>query len=231
MLPTSKSKKETNPSKFTILLYGEPKIGKSEACARIENALFIQTEAGLKNLEVYTTGLLTTWEDFKKVGLELVTKEHSYETVIIDTIDGLYQLCAKYICKQNGWKHESEPDFGKAYALIKLELMRTLHVLSSQPFGLVLVGHAKTKELKTKVGKAYDKVTLNFSNTIEEAITSFVDIALYAMIERDVDNECDVRVVKSLSNPDYFAGGRVDLFENNMLLSDLFATKKEGGTK
>jgi hypothetical protein len=226
-LPTEKKMKSKDPFEYTILLYGEPKIGKSEACSRIPDAMFIQTEAGLKNLDVFTTPLVQTWKEFLDIAAEIAAGNHPFKTVIVDTIDGMYQLCAQHVCKQNGWIHESDLDYGKGYARVKLEMMRVLNKLSALKTGLVLVGHSKEKEIKTKTGN-FDKITLCFSNSIEEAITTFVDIGLYCRVERDDDGK-NVRVVRSLSNDEYFAGGRVDFFEDGMLLEDLFKTKIKGG--
>lgn len=224
-LPTEKSKKTTNPFEFTVLLYGEPKIGKSEACARIPDALFVQTEAGLKNLEVFKTPLVETWEQFLDIAKEVHEGDHQYKTIIVDTIDGMYQLCAKYVCKKHGWDHESDLDYGKGYARIRVELLRVLNKLAALNTGLVLVGHSKLKEVKTKVGN-FDKVTLAFSNSIEEAIVAFVDIGLYCRVET-IDDEKQ-RIVHSLPHEDYFAGGRVNLFKDGMLLQDLFKNKTGG---
>jgi hypothetical protein len=228
MLPTEKSKKRTNPFDYTILIYGEPKIGKSEACSRIPDALFLQTEAGLKNLSVYSTPLIETWDDFLKLAAEISTGNHPYKTIVVDTIDGMYQLCARHICKKNGWEHESDLDYGKGYARVRMELMRVLHKLAALPTGLVLVGHSKEKEVKTRTG-TFDRITLCFSGSIEEAITAFVDIALYCRIE-NVD-DVKKRIVRSVYSNDYFAGGRVNFFDDGMLLSDLFTQKKDGGKK
>jgi hypothetical protein len=227
-LPTEKSKKKLSPFEYTILLYGEPKIGKSEACSRIPDALFIQTEAGLKNLDVYKTPLVETWDDFKKICKEVEEGKHNFKTIIIDTIDGLYQLCARHISKQHGWADESDPEFGKGYLKVKLELMRVLNKLSALPTGLVLVGHSKEKEVRTRTG-TFDRITLCFSASIEEAITAFVDVALFCHVE-NIDDE-KKRVVRSICSNEYFAGGRINFFEDGMLLEDLFKQTKKGGSK
>jgi hypothetical protein len=226
-LPTEKSKITTNPFEFTILLYGEPKIGKSEACARIPDALFIPTEAGLKNLSVYKTDLVKTWKEFGDIALKIEEENHPFKTIVIDTIDGMYRLCADHICNQWGWKHESEPDnYGQSYALIKQEFMRVLNKLASLPTGLVLVGHSRIKEMKNRVGKKYNKVSLAFSEKVEEEIAAFVDISLYCCIENIDDKK--LRIVHSLTSDNYFAGGRSNMFEDGSLLSDLFNQKKGG---
>jgi hypothetical protein len=224
-LPTEKSKKSKNPFDYTILLYGEPKIGKSEACSRIPEALFIQTEAGLKNLEVYKTPLIETWEEFLKVAGEVAEGNHNYKTIIIDTVDGMFQLCAKYMCKKNGWEHVSDLDWGKGYLRVKEELMRVLSKLSALPTGLVLVGHSKEKEVKTRTG-TFDRVTLCFSPSIEEGVAHFVDIALYCRVENRDDEK--IRVVRSVHTEEYLAGGRINFFDDGMLLEDLFKPTKGG---
>jgi hypothetical protein len=203
-LPTEKSKKKTSPFEYTILLYGEPKIGKSTACSRIPDALFIQTEAGLKNLNVYKTPLVETWDEFQKICAEIAEGKHNFKTIIIDTIDGLYQLCARHISKQHGWADK----------------------LSALPTGLVLVGHSKEKEVRTRTG-TFDRVTLCFSNSIEEAITAFVDVALFCHVE-GVDED-KKRIVRSVCSNEYFAGGRINFFEDGMLLEDLFTKQIKGG--
>jgi hypothetical protein len=229
LLPTEKQQKSSNPFDYTILLYGDPKIGKSEACSRIPDALFIQTEAGLKNLDVCTTPLIDSWNQFLEIAGEIAEGRHNFKTIVVDTIDGLYQICARHICQLNGWKHESDLDFGKGYARVRLELMRVLNKLSALPTGLVLVGHAKEKEVKTRTAK-YDRMTVCFSGSIEEAITAFVDVGLYARVET-IDGE-KVRVVRSLHSDDYFAGGRINFFKDGMLLEDLFKpTTTKGGSK
>jgi hypothetical protein len=224
-LPTTKQQKSSNPFDYTILLYGDPKIGKSEACSRIPDALFIQTEAGIKNLSVFATPLIGSWSEFLEIAREVAEGNHSFKTIIVDTIDGMYNLCARHICEQNGWKHESDLDYGKGYARVRIELMRVLNKLAGLPTGLVLVGHAKEREVKTKTGN-FDRVTLCFSGSIEEAITAFVDVALYARVETHEGEKS--RVVRTLHSDDYFAGGRIDFFKDGMLLEDLFKPIKGG---
>jgi hypothetical protein len=117
-------------------------------------------------------------------------------------------------------------DYGKGYARVRIEMMRVLNKLSALPTGLVLVGHAKEKEVKTRTGN-FDRITLCFSGSIEEAVTAFVDIGLYCRVEESEEGK--KRVVRSVYSNEYFAGGRVNFFEDGMLLENLFKTKTKGG--
>ena len=47
-LPTKKSKIESDLSKYSILLYGKIKIGKTSLAAQFPDALFLMTEPGGK---------------------------------------------------------------------------------------------------------------------------------------------------------------------------------------
>ena len=53
MLPTQKSPPKTTLTDLTVLIYGPSKIGKSTWCSQADGALFLATEAGLNNLDVY----------------------------------------------------------------------------------------------------------------------------------------------------------------------------------
>ena len=63
MLPTEKSPPKRNLADLTVLAYGPSKIGKSTWCSQAEGAVFLATEAGLNNLEVFQVPI-TRWEEF-----------------------------------------------------------------------------------------------------------------------------------------------------------------------
>lgn len=226
MLPTEKSKKKTNLSDFTILLYGLPKVGKSTTCARLDGAIFVPTEAGLNSLEVYQTPLIENWKQFLEVSAELAKGKHEFKTVVIDLVDNLYSMCAEDVCLKHDKPHESDFAYGKGYALIRVEFMRVINKLAALPTGLVLVSHSVEKEFETRTGK-FTKVIPNLTNTIRASLIGVVDCVLFCDVEV-VEGE-RIRVIRSKPHKDYEAGDRTGLFTDGMLLENLF--KKSGGKK
>ena len=128
------------------------------------------------------------WTDLQNALAELFKDNHEFKTIVIDTIDNAYRLCAEYICKQNDIKHESELGYGKGYALIKQEFERVITKCANMPYGLLLISHSMTKEAETRTGKKTVILpTLHYkalSNTL-----ALMDIILYCDIEYDKEND------------------------------------------
>ena len=53
MLPTQKTKIEKDFSKMNTLIYGLPKVGKSTFCSGYPKGLFLATEKGHSQLEIF----------------------------------------------------------------------------------------------------------------------------------------------------------------------------------
>src|SRR5512146_853294 len=99
MLPTTRTAPKLNLSDLTVLVYGQTKIGKTTWCSNAEGAVFLATEPGLNSLSVYQVPILT-WDDLLAACAELAEGKHGFKTVIIDTVDNAYKMCADYILKK-----------------------------------------------------------------------------------------------------------------------------------
>jgi len=97
MLPKSKTKPKAHLNDLTALVYGPSKIGKSTWCSHAENALFLATEPGLNALEVFEAPI-TCWDDLLQACAEIAEGKHDFKTIVIDTVDNAYRMCADYVC-------------------------------------------------------------------------------------------------------------------------------------
>lgn len=209
ILPQAKTEIKPNVSDLTVLVYGIPKIGKSTFCSHAENALFIATEPGLNHLEVYQAPV-TSWEELLQVLAEIAKGEHSFKTIIIDTIDNMYKFCTEYVCKKNGIDHESDLGYGKAYSLIKNEFQRVLTKLAFLPYGLFMISHSQIQEIETRIGK-FNKTVPTLPNGARAIVLGLADMILYCDSEshRQEDNTIiERRIIKTKPNPMYEAGDR-----------------------
>lgn len=106
MLPTVKTPPKRSLSDVSILLYGPSKIGKSTFASQAPDAIFLATEPGLNALEVYQQSI-GNWSEFLEACAELAKGKHPFKTVVIDTIDVLYRLCADRQMSSNLLRHTS----------------------------------------------------------------------------------------------------------------------------
>ena len=146
MLPTKKTPPKQALSDLSVLVHGAHKIGKTEWCSHAEGALFLAAEPGLNALDAYQVPI-SSWDDLLAACREIAEGKHPFKTIIIDTIDNAYKMCAEYICRKHKIEHESDLGYGKGWALVNNEFQRVLNKLAFQPYGLFLVSHSQEKEI------------------------------------------------------------------------------------
>ena len=208
-LPTQKTPPKCTLNSLTALVYGPPKIGKSTFASSAPNALFLATEPGLNALEVFQLQI-NSWKEFVEAIDEIAKGQHEFRTIVVDTLDILYRLCADHVCKRRGVVHESEGAHGKIYGLIKVELQRELARLANLPYGLILICHSKERDMETKLGQV-TKTVPTLSESFREVVVSLVDIILFCDFQVDKDSQGKPtlrRVMRTQAHPNYDAGDR-----------------------
>ena len=88
----------------TILLAGQPKIGKSEWCATSPRTLIFDLENGYNAHPGVFKVSITKWSDIKMYLQQLKKEElkEKYDNVAFDTVSVAWDLCTQFICAQNG---------------------------------------------------------------------------------------------------------------------------------
>ncbi len=209
ILPKSKTPPVLSMEKQTILLYAHAKFGKSTIASGCPDAIFLATEAGLNHLNVYQVPI-NTWEDLLTASKEISAGNHTFKTVVIDTIDNAYRLCSEYICTQNNVKHESELGYGKGWSLVNGEFQRVLTKLSLLPYGLFLISHAVEREIEGRTGN-YTRITPTLPDKAKKIILGMSDFILYGDIEETTNGNGKTRsrrVLRTKPTRHYEAGDR-----------------------
>ena len=211
-LPTEKRKPTIDLAHMPIMIYGPPKIGKSEFCSQAEDALFIATEAGLENLEVYEKRV-QNWEEIVEAYTEIKAGNHKYKTIVLDTIDNAYAFCLEHFCKKHGMDHPSDLGYGKGWALVNGPFKTLLNRFGLLPYGLILVSHGKEREITTRTGPK-TKMGPALSGSIADTVAAFVEMILYFTVEETKDaegNPTTRRVIRTQASELYEAGSRVKI--------------------
>lgn len=209
MLPTQKTSPKASLHDLTVLLYGPTKAGKSTWCAQADGALFLATEPGLNHLEVYQQPI-GTWDELLVAARDIAEGKHAFRTVIIDTVDNAYRMCAEYVCQRFKIEHESDLEYGKGYALVNGEFHRVLNKLALLPYGLFLVSHSQDKEIETRTGK-FTKVVPTLPDKARKLVLGLVDIILFCDFEPTTGPDGKPtyrRVLRTKPSATYEAGDR-----------------------
>lgn len=231
-LPSEKTKPTFELSSKTILVYGPPKIGKSTFASKFPNALFLECEPGLNQLEVFKVPTYS-WADFLAACKLVAAGDHPFKTVVIDTVDNAFKYCSDAICAKHEIEYEGDLDHGKGWAFVKNEWHRVLTRLASLPYGLVLISHAVDKQVKTRTDE-YTKTQPSLPDRARNVVLGLVDMILYCdtVTRKGKDGSLSVdRVIRTKPNPAYEAGDRTGRLPETFLLDfDAFAKAFGAGT-
>ena len=208
-LPTARAKPSTDFATKSILVYGPPKIGKSTLASRFPDALFLECEPGLNELEVFKVPTYT-WPDFLDACKLVAGGNHKFKTIVIDTVDNAFKYCSDHVNAQHNIEYEGDLPHGKGWSFVKNEWHRVLTKLASLPYGLVLISHAVDREVETRTG-TFTRTVPSLPDRARGVVLGLVDIILFcdATATKDKDgNVTTQRIVRTKPHPAYEAGDR-----------------------
>lgn len=160
-----------------ILLYGEPKVGKTILAKQFPNALFLDLEGGTLNYSVSTweqlikrdrvTQPIRTWEDIQKATDVLVKiSQKSSGVLVIDPITMAYKLCRAYVLNKLNLEHESDAKgFGKGWEGVRVEFESWIAKLCGLPYGIIFIAHDATRSIETRTEK-YERMEPDFTKVL-----------------------------------------------------------------
>ena len=206
-LPTAKTTPEDSAKQAKILLYGQPKIGKSTLAATFnaEKTLVMACEPGMGGIEAFVQPV-GSWEEFRETGAALAKGDHPFETVVVDTTDEAFRFCQDYTMKLHKIKHPSEMDFGAGWALLADEWRLRVAKLCSLGMSVIFISHAKDVKVEQRVG-SITKTVPTLTGQAGKFLMGFCDFILFATFDEQGN-----RVMRTQPSEFYDAGQRLPQF-------------------
>lgn len=220
-----------------VMLYGVHGIGKSTFGAMAPNPVFIQTEDGLANLDAPRFPLAKSFEEVMATLMALYTDEHSYQTLVIDSLDWLERLIWAEVVKrkpttEKGRLVTSIEDYGFAkgytYAMEPWqEVFDGLDALRNErKMMIILIAHAKIERFENPETDAYDRYSPRLNKHASAVIQEWCDEVLFATYKvhtRQTEEGFDKtrtrgigtgdRILRTTERPAHMAKNRLSLPE------------------
>jgi hypothetical protein len=169
-----------------LLTYGTEGIGKTSWAASSPTPIFIQTEDGLGNVDAARFPLAHSYEDAAQALDELLTESHTFETVVIDSLDWLERLIWDKTCREANATSIERVDggYGKGYTVALAywrEVVAKLDALRDQRnMACILIAHAKVERFEDPESNAYDRYAPRLHKLAAALICEWCDAVLFA---------------------------------------------------
>ncbi len=174
-------KKNTALSAPRVLVYGVEGIGKSTFAAGAPAPIFIQTEDGLGSLAVDHFPVAQKSADVLDAIAALHEPGHSFQTVVIDSLDWLETL----IWRDIEAKFEAKDlAYGKGSMIAAEEWRKVLDGLNSlrnnQGMAVVLIAHCEIKRFDSPETEPYDRYQPKLQARSSALVREWCDAVLFA---------------------------------------------------
>jgi len=149
----------------------------------------------------------------------LLTQDHDYKSVIIDTVDTLEAMMTDHICKVNGYKNINQTEWGVGLSKRDDEWCRFLGLLdklNERGMYIILVGHTIIQEMRDPLLPTFDRYDLKLHKRTGPIVLDWTDLNGFCMIkcyssengERKTATTVGERVICCQPNPAYEAKTR-----------------------
>lgn len=192
-----------------ICIYGKPKIGKTTFAVQAPKNLLLAFEKGYNALGGIKAQDINKWSDFKIVLRQLEKEEAlaAYDTISIDTVGVMWDMCEQYICAQNGVNAIGDILWGAGYAACKKEFESCLRKITMLGYGLIIIAHVDTRIEKDAEDNEFEVIGPAIPKRAYALVNQLVDIIGYIGVSYDANGE-STRILYTRTSPRIMAGSR-----------------------
>lgn len=179
------------------LLYGIDGVGKTSLAAEFPGpALYLPTEGERppNDVGLTTPGTIESFGSLLDIFGELLTEEHDFQTVIIDSLDGLEGLVWAATCARMGVPNLQDIPYNKGpgYALDDwAEYTRAIDALAKAGIYVVQLAHPKIVRFESPITDPYNRYTIKLDDKAGSKLREKADIVAFmnfrvSLKEKDV---------------------------------------------
>jgi hypothetical protein len=229
--PLSSVKRERVKSPWIVVIHGMPGIGKSSFAAQMPEPIFICAEThGADELDVGRyPDKIGSWSDLRQAIRRLADEEHSFKTVVIDTIDEIEELAWRSVVDRDKKGAESIEDVGggwqKGYRAAISDWRGLLadfeRLIAKRGMNVCLIAHTTRRTFKNPLGENYQRWEPNVHELASQLLIGWAKEVLFFQLETFAVRADEksaakgvtsgVRVIRTVDSAAYVAKNRHSL--------------------
>lgn len=188
------------PAASRIALYGIEGVGKTWLVAGCPDPAFADTEGGTAHLDVARFPRPRNWADLVAIVHHMLTAEHGYKTLVIDSIDWAEKLLIEEVCRKANKDGLEDFGYGKGLVYLAEEFARFLALLEKlrdRGIHVVLVGHATIRKFEAPdAAGSYDRYELKLAKQVAALVKEWVDALLFVnFVTKTTEKDGKLRAV------------------------------------
>jgi len=163
-----------------IMIYGDAGVGKSTLAATAPRPVFLDFENGLANIDgVDHAAEIKNKQQLHAVLDALISEDHDFKTVVVDTIDKAEEVLAEHVCSQHNKTSLASFGYGAGERFLEAEILSLMNKLKvirdKHNCIIVLLAHSEVRTISQPEIDSYDRHQPRLSKRA------------LAIVERDTD--------------------------------------------
>lgn len=173
-----------------ILMYGVDGVGKTSLAAEFPDPIYINTrgEEPPSDVDLPTPGIVESFADVENIFTELLTQDHQFKTVIIDSLDGLEPIFNAETCRRIGAdaigsnEKGSPAAFGQGDVEADVEwavLLDACLELKRMGICVIFLAHPEIKRFDSPLTDPYDRYKIKLRKRAAAFFSEKVNITAF----------------------------------------------------
>lgn len=187
-----------------VVLYGPEGVGKSTFGAGAPNPIFLGPEDGTSQLDITRFPAPETWSDVLEALRVLTLEQHTFGTLVVDSLDWVEPLIWKHVCDRDKEANIESYGYGKGYQVAldewRVFLAAIERLRRAKPMHVVLLAHSWIRPFKNPAGEDFDRYELKIHAKSSGLIKEWADAVLFANWETFARKDERTKRIKGVSS-------------------------------
>lgn len=167
----------------SLIAYGVHGVGKTSFGAEWPDPVFIQCEEGTPGgLELNSFGDIETFDDVLDSIDVLMSEEHGFKTVVLDSLDKMEPLIWDHVCRQEKWANIETPGYGKGYIVVDeawRKYLSGVHALTRRGIAVVQLAHSEVTRFDSPTSDPYSRYGIKMHKRAAALVQEQADVVSF----------------------------------------------------